>query len=76
MMISRRRFLTLSVAGMAAHLLSRRQLVAATGKPRARHVVFIYLGGGASHLDTFDPKPGTANGGSFKAIDTRIARSS
>jgi uncharacterized protein (DUF1501 family) len=30
------------------------------------------MNGGPSHLDTFDPKPGTAVGGSFKAIDTRI----
>src|SRR6516165_1567584 len=24
---------------------------------RARHVIHIYLNGGPSHLDTFDPKP-------------------
>jgi len=26
-------------------------------RPRARNVIYIYLGGGMSHLDTFDPKP-------------------
>lgn len=25
--------------------------------PRAKHVVFCYMSGGVSHLDTFDPKP-------------------
>jgi uncharacterized protein (DUF1501 family) len=30
------------------------------------------MNGGPSHLDTFDPKPGTAVGGAFKAIDTKI----
>jgi hypothetical protein len=25
--------------------------------PRARHVIHIFLNGGASHIDTFDPKP-------------------
>jgi uncharacterized protein (DUF1501 family) len=31
----------------------------------------LWLNGGPSHLDTFDPKPGTPNGGPFKAIKTR-----
>jgi hypothetical protein len=39
----------------------------------AEHLIWINLQGGASHLDTFDPKPNTKNGGSFKAISTRIA---
>ena len=26
-------------------------------KPRARHVIFLFMAGGPSHLDTFDPKP-------------------
>lgn len=26
-------------------------------RPRARHVIFCYMSGGVSHLDTFDPKP-------------------
>ncbi|MEO7651795.1 MAG: DUF1501 domain-containing protein [Bryobacteraceae bacterium] len=34
---------------------------AATGKPhfapRAKHVIFLFLNGGPSHIDTFDPKP-------------------
>ncbi|MCI0621251.1 MAG: DUF1501 domain-containing protein [Acidobacteria bacterium] len=25
--------------------------------PKARHVIFLFLNGGMSHLDTFDPKP-------------------
>src|ERR1044071_1708416 len=39
-------------------------------KPKA--CILLWMNGGPSHLDTFDPKPGTAVGGSFKAIDTRI----
>ncbi|OGG46237.1 MAG: hypothetical protein A3F84_19665 [Candidatus Handelsmanbacteria bacterium RIFCSPLOWO2_12_FULL_64_10] len=47
----------------------------AWGSPRAarataEHCILLWLGGGPSHLDTFDPKPGTAGGGPFKAIDT------
>ncbi|MFM8932469.1 MAG: DUF1501 domain-containing protein, partial [Gemmataceae bacterium] len=30
---------------------------ASAGKPRAKSVVLIFLGGGISHHDTFDPKP-------------------
>ena len=26
-------------------------------KPRARNVIFCYMSGGVSHLDSFDPKP-------------------
>ena len=26
-------------------------------KPRAKHVIFAYMSGGVSHLDSFDPKP-------------------
>src|ERR671932_153930 len=25
--------------------------------PRARHVIFLFMNGGPSHVDTFDPKP-------------------
>jgi len=28
-------------------------------RPKARNVIYIYLAGGMSHLDTFDPKPGS-----------------
>lgn len=61
---SRRRFLTHSSHGFGAmalwHLLSQegrtegksQQLV-----PRARNVIFLFMMGGQSHLDLFDPKP-------------------
>ena len=25
--------------------------------PKAKHVIFLFMAGGPSHLDTFDPKP-------------------
>ncbi|MEZ5330446.1 MAG: DUF1501 domain-containing protein, partial [Verrucomicrobiales bacterium] len=28
-------------------------------KPTARKVIYLYMSGGMTHLDTFDPKPGT-----------------
>lgn len=35
-----------------------------------KSIVLLWLDGGPSHLDTFDPKPGHTNGGPFKAIKT------
>src|SRR5262245_48440598 len=39
--------------------------------PRARNVILLYMTGGVSHLDTFDPKPGLArdHGKTVMAID-------
>ena len=39
-------------------------------KPTARNVIYLYMSGGMTHLDTFDPKPGHENGGPVKAIPT------
>jgi hypothetical protein len=39
--------------------------------PRARACILLWLNGGPSHIDTFDPKPGRPTGGPFKAIKTR-----
>ena len=38
--------------------------------PRAKHCIVLFMNGGPSQLDTFDPKPGTPNGGPFQAIQT------
>ncbi len=39
-------------------------------KPTARNVIYLYMSGGMTHLDTLDPKPGHENGGPVKAIPT------
>ena len=62
---SRREFLKLTSRGVSAFALS--SLVNAAGtasplprlhhKPRAKSVIFLYMSGGISHVDTFDPKP-------------------
>jgi hypothetical protein len=39
---------------------------------KRRHVVLLWMSGGASQLDTFDMKPEHANGGEFKSIDTNV----
>lgn len=39
---------------------------------KAKQVVLLFMSGGASHIDTFDPKPGAATNGPTKAIPTAI----
>jgi len=67
---SRRSFLR-GMAGLALALSGLPRVRAATA-PAVRHVIFLYLAGGPSHIDTFDPKPGTRAGGPFRAIPTAI----
>ena len=64
---TRREFLQQAGAGFGAlaltHLLQSQQAVAAPAlprpqrTPRARSVIFLFMEGGPSHIDLFDPKP-------------------
>ncbi len=38
----------------------------------AKHVIYLYMNGGMTHLDTFDTKPGHENQGETKTIDTNV----
>ncbi len=38
--------------------------------PKAQHVILFWNGGGMSHLDTWDPKPGRPSQGEFRPIAT------
>lgn len=38
--------------------------------PTARNVIYLYMSGGMTHLDTFNPQPGTEEAGPVKAIPT------
>ena len=44
----------------------------ASKKP-AHQVLFLWLAGGASQFEMWDPKPGRATGGPFRAIQTSLA---
>lgn len=41
-------------------------------KPTARNIIYLYMSGGMTHVDTFDPKPGTEVSGGVKAIPTSV----
>lgn len=45
---------------------------AAAQRPK-RACILLWMAGGPSQMDTFDLKPGHANGGEFKEIDTSVA---
>lgn len=70
----RRDFIKLAFGGSAAAALSGRFLLpaAAVTKPaKAKAVILLWMQGGPSQLDTFDPKPGTETGGATKAVETK-----
>jgi uncharacterized protein (DUF1501 family) len=73
---SRRRFLhaaALSAAGVSFCGWMPRLARAAAGDPqRKRSCVLLWMPGGPSQMDTFDLKPGHANGGPFQEISTSV----
>ncbi len=75
---SRRQFIerTAKAAFGLSLLPATDQLIAqnatTVGKP-AKHIIYMFMSGGMTHMDTFDPKPGTENGGSTQGIPTGVA---
>jgi hypothetical protein len=55
-------------------LVGGRARAAVAAAPRAKSVLFLFLFGGPSHLDTFDPKPEAPDEcrGEFRPIDTSV----
>jgi hypothetical protein len=75
--LGRRDFLR--VGGLTAFGVGLPQLLRAeqTGRrtgARAKSVILVFLGGGLSHLDSFDPKPDAPEGvrGKYQPIDTAV----
>jgi hypothetical protein len=74
--LQRREFLRLSALGAFAPSLSGwlAPLAAHAAQTKAKHksCILLWMDGGPTHKDTFDLKPGTANGGEFKPISTSV----
>jgi hypothetical protein len=68
-MLNRRSFLT-SAAGS---LLGVSVLGASGAKPLGKKLILLWMEGGPSQLDTFDPKPGTDHGGPFASLETAVS---
>src|SRR4249920_1772534 len=73
--ISRRDLLKAAIASGIAFALPGLDLRAAgrRGAERAKSLIVIWLGGGPSQLETWDPHPGTPVGGPTKSIATRVS---
>lgn len=72
--VSRRRFLQIGGAALAGSgLLGQISLHAGELKKQGRSCILVWLGGGPSQMETWDPKPGTPNGGQTKAISTAVS---
>jgi uncharacterized protein (DUF1501 family) len=71
--VSRRAFLSAGVVAPCALAASARGESNATAAPKARSILLVWLGGGPSHLDLFDPKPNAPieYRGPFATIATR-----
>src|SRR6188474_3341270 len=79
MPFNRRSFLGASAAGaatMAADMTAlnvlRNPALAADLKSNQKKVILLWLAGGASQLETWDPKPGRPTGGPYRAIPTAV----
>lgn len=71
--ISRRRFLEAfakTCLGVNVLGLSARASAVERRMPQVKSVIYLYMRGGISHIDTFDPKPGRAEMAGVKAIET------
>ena len=68
--VSRRAFLA---TGAAAGMLGlTAPATAQVLKKKQKRVLQLYLQGGVSQLESWDPKPGTKHGGPFRAIPTSV----
>jgi Protein of unknown function (DUF1501) len=74
--LSRREWLRLSSAGVlgcsSSGWLERLAAAAAKNPDRKRACILLWMNGGPAQTDTFDLKPGHANGGPFKEIATTV----
>src|SRR5260221_8750970 len=74
--LSRRDWLRLSTAGVMGYSMSGWLEALAnktvTDPARKRSCILLWMNGGPSQMDTFDLKPGHANGGPFKEIQTSV----
>ncbi len=78
--LSRRAFLG-AAAGVAAAPIAadmtqldvlQESALAGELKKRQKHCILLWLAGGASQLETWDPKPGVETGGPFDKIKTNV----
>jgi len=77
-MMNRRHFLS-HLAGYSAMAIPGMQFLSGLRaaedklKKESKSLIIFWMGGGPSHMDLWDLKPGSQNGGEFKEIDTKAS---
>ena len=73
--LSRRAFAERTAAATLGLSLmpSMEEALAESKTGKAKHVIYIYMAGGMTHLDTFDPKPGADTQGQTGVAETPVA---
>ncbi len=73
--LTRRTWLGLGLSALVGPLTGSWATAAAIERKTPKSCILVWLGGGASHIDTFDPKPDADSGvkGEFGTIDTALA---
>lgn len=71
--MTRRHFVertALATLGVSVAVGANQALAASRAGGKAKQVIYLYMGGGLSHIDTFDPKPGTEIQGPRDVVKT------
>jgi hypothetical protein len=61
-----------ALGGSASGWLENLAAGAAADPKRRKSCILLWMSGGPSQIDTFDPKPGHANGGPYKPIESSV----
>ena len=74
MTLNRRTFLGGAIGGFFAYAMRNGLDAAFANQPTgtAKRCVVLWMNGGPSQIDTFDPKPGASTGGEFRSIQTVV----
>ncbi len=70
--MARRQFLAGTMAGAAGMGILGTHAQADQLKRQEKRILQVFLQGGVSQLESWDPKPGTVHGGPFQAIPTSV----
>ena len=76
--VSRRGLMQVGVGGLLSMLFAQwldpagAMAATAPGGKKAKNCILLWMNGGPSHLENWDPKPGATTGGPTKSIKTRV----
>ena len=70
----RRQFMQMAAGALlGVNVLSSEEAFATASDGKAKQIVYLFMAGAMSHIDTFDPKPGSKNQGQTGTVNTSIS---